>query len=157
MTHRDRSEYKTDSSVMAVCKPVTIPGMTGHVRRNTQLESNLIEQVRPLTVQLYEGALKAAQRQVSETSRELKQLRSEIEAEILDANTIIEDLEQRLAETTQRLLESAEELKQSHEARYQFERQAITLEAEVNQLRENSTYEELMKRIIALESKGENG
>lgn len=123
----------------------------------TELESNLIEQVRPLTVQLYEGALKAAQRQVSETSRELKQLRSEIEAEILDANTIIEDLEQRLAETTQRLHESAEELKQSHEARYQFERQAITLEAEVNQLRENSTYEELMKRIIALESKGENG
>jgi len=123
----------------------------------TELESNLIEQVRPLTVQLYEGALKAAQRQVSETSRELKQLRSEIEAEILDANTIIEDLEQRLAETTQRLHESAEELKQSHEARYQFERQAITLEAEVNQLRENSTYEELMKRIIVLESKGENG
>jgi len=36
LTHRDRSEYKTDSSVMAVCKPVTIPGMTGHVRRNTQ-------------------------------------------------------------------------------------------------------------------------
>ncbi|TVT30356.1 MAG: hypothetical protein FHK81_16950 [Marinobacter vinifirmus] len=35
MTHRDRSEYKTDSSVMAVCKSVTIPGMTGHVRRNT--------------------------------------------------------------------------------------------------------------------------
>ncbi|MEP1214109.1 MAG: hypothetical protein ABJM11_19385, partial [Marinobacter sp.] len=35
LTHRDRSEYKTDSSVMAVCKPVTIPGMTGHVRRNT--------------------------------------------------------------------------------------------------------------------------
>ena len=37
MTHRDRSEYKTDSSVMAVCKPVTIPGMTGHVRRNTHM------------------------------------------------------------------------------------------------------------------------
>ena len=37
MTHRDRSEYKTDSSVMAVCKPVTIPGMTGHVRRNTHI------------------------------------------------------------------------------------------------------------------------
>lgn len=36
MTHRDRSEYKTHSSVMAVCKSVTIPGMTGHVRRNTQ-------------------------------------------------------------------------------------------------------------------------
>lgn len=36
LTHRDRSEYKTDSSVMAVCKSVTIPGMTGHVRRNTQ-------------------------------------------------------------------------------------------------------------------------
>ncbi len=38
MTHRDRSEYKTHSSVMAVCKSVTIPGMTGHVRRNTHLE-----------------------------------------------------------------------------------------------------------------------
>ncbi|WP_431475116.1 EAL domain-containing protein [Marinobacter sp. KM021] len=37
MTHRDRSEYKTDSSAMAVCKSVTIPGMTGHVRRNTHL------------------------------------------------------------------------------------------------------------------------
>jgi len=34
--HRDRSEYKTDSSVMAVYKSVTIPGMTGHVCRNTQ-------------------------------------------------------------------------------------------------------------------------
>ncbi len=34
MTHRDRSAYKIDSSVKAVCKPVTIPGMTGHVRRN---------------------------------------------------------------------------------------------------------------------------
>ena len=42
MTHRDRSEYKTDSSVMAVCKPVTIPGMTGHVRRNTH-SSEIIE------------------------------------------------------------------------------------------------------------------
>ncbi len=38
MTHRDRSEYKIDSSVMAVCKSVTIPGMTGHVRRNTHRE-----------------------------------------------------------------------------------------------------------------------
>ncbi|KAE8543760.1 hypothetical protein F6453_3897 [Marinobacter nauticus] len=38
MTHRDRSEYKIDSSVMAVCKSVTIPGMTGHVRRNTQVQ-----------------------------------------------------------------------------------------------------------------------
>ncbi|MBK1851116.1 DNA-binding protein [Marinobacter sp. 1-4A] len=123
----------------------------------TELENNLIEQVRPLTVQLYEGALKAAQRQVSETSRELKQLRSEMEAEILDASTIIEELEQRLAETTQRLQESAVELKQVDKARYQFERQAITLEAEVRQLRENSTYEELMKRILALESKGKNG
>ena len=37
MTHRDRSEYKTRSSVKAVCKSVTIPGMTGHVRRNTHL------------------------------------------------------------------------------------------------------------------------
>ena len=37
MTHRDRSEYKTHSSVMAVCKSVTIPGMTGHVRRNTHV------------------------------------------------------------------------------------------------------------------------
>ena len=37
MTHRDRSEYKIDSSVMAVCKSVTIPGMTGHVRRNTHM------------------------------------------------------------------------------------------------------------------------
>ncbi|WP_449288482.1 hypothetical protein, partial [Marinobacter salarius] len=37
LTHRDRSEYKTHSSVMAVCKSVTIPGMTGHVRRNTQV------------------------------------------------------------------------------------------------------------------------
>ncbi|MDX1555248.1 MAG: hypothetical protein R3212_04415, partial [Xanthomonadales bacterium] len=36
MTHRDRSEYKTRSSVKAVCKSVTIPGMTGHVHRNTQ-------------------------------------------------------------------------------------------------------------------------
>jgi IS5 family transposase len=35
LTHRDRSEYKTRSSVKAVCKSVTIPGMTGHVRRNT--------------------------------------------------------------------------------------------------------------------------
>ncbi|WP_227664052.1 hypothetical protein, partial [Marinobacter salarius] len=40
LTHRDRSEYKTHSSVMAVCKSVTIPGMTGHVRRNTQWESH---------------------------------------------------------------------------------------------------------------------
>ncbi|MGK0417704.1 MAG: hypothetical protein ACJAST_002809, partial [Halopseudomonas sp.] len=37
LTHRDRSEYKTRSSVKAVCKSVTITGMTGHVRRNTQL------------------------------------------------------------------------------------------------------------------------
>ena len=35
MTHRDRSAYKTLSSVKAVCKSVTITGMTGHVRRNT--------------------------------------------------------------------------------------------------------------------------
>ncbi|WP_304102773.1 hypothetical protein, partial [Marinobacter antarcticus] len=39
LTHRDRSEYKTHSSVMAVCKSVTIPGMTGHVRRNTHIFS----------------------------------------------------------------------------------------------------------------------
>ncbi len=122
-----------------------------------ELENNLVEQIRPLTVQIYDGALKAAQRQVSETSRELKQLRLEIDAEILDANAIIEDLEQRLAHSTQRLQETSEELKQSEEARYRYERQAITLEAEVNQLRENSTHEELMKRIIALESKGKNG
>ena len=36
LTHRDRPEYKTESSVLAVCKSVTISGMTGHVRRNTQ-------------------------------------------------------------------------------------------------------------------------
>tara|TARA_R110001583_G_scaffold42556_12_gene135419 strand:- start:1079 stop:1663 length:585 start_codon:yes stop_codon:yes gene_type:complete len=118
-----------------------------------ELENKLVEQVRPLTIQLYEGALKAAQRQVSETSRELKNLRSEMEAEVLDANTIIEELEQRLVETTQQLQESAADLKQSDKARYQFERQAISFEAEVKQLRENSTYEELMRRIISLESK----
>ncbi|MFT6464990.1 hypothetical protein [Halopseudomonas sp.] len=39
MTHRDRSEYKTRSSVKAVCKSVTITGMTGHVRRNTHLSA----------------------------------------------------------------------------------------------------------------------
>jgi len=122
-----------------------------------ELENNLVEQVRPLAVQLYDGALKAAQKQVSETSRELKQLKSEIEAEILDANTIIEELEQRLEDTTQRLQESAAELKQSQEARHQFERQAFTLEAEVKQLRENSSYEELMKRIIALEIQRSDG
>ncbi|MGE6607181.1 hypothetical protein ACQKE4_11765, partial [Halomonas sp. NPDC076908] len=32
----DRSAYKTLSSVKAVCKSITITGMTGHVRRNTQ-------------------------------------------------------------------------------------------------------------------------
>jgi hypothetical protein len=37
---------------MAVCKSVTIPGMTGHVRRNTQLsESDL-----PFTVDLLDEA-----------------------------------------------------------------------------------------------------
>ncbi|PTB99806.1 hypothetical protein C9993_01470 [Marinobacter sp. Z-F4-2] len=123
----------------------------------SELENHLIEQVRPLTVQLYEGALKAAQRQVSETSHELKQLKSEIEAEILDANAIIEDLEQRLTDTSQRLAETSEELKQSQKDRYKFERQAITLDAEVKHLREKSSYEELMKRIIALESRGDNG
>ena len=76
-----------------------------------------------------------------------------MEAEVLDANTIIEELEQRLVETTQQLQESAADLKQSDKARYQFERQAISFEAEVKQLRENSTYEELMRRIISLESK----
>jgi len=45
LTHRDRSEYKTHSSVMAVCKSVTIPGMTGHVRRNTQVPKELMAQV----------------------------------------------------------------------------------------------------------------
>ncbi|WP_336268598.1 hypothetical protein, partial [Vreelandella arctica] len=40
LTHRDRSAYKTLSSVKAVCKSVTITGMTGHVRRNTQLYRN---------------------------------------------------------------------------------------------------------------------
>jgi len=121
-----------------------------------ELEKNLVEQVRPLTVQLYDGALKAAQRQVSETSRELKQLKSEIDAEILDANAIIEDLEQQLADSAQRLQETSEKLKKSDEARYKHERQAITVEAELKQLRENSTYEEMMKRITALESKGKN-
>jgi len=121
----------------------------------TELESKLIDHLRPLTVQIYEGALKAAQRQVSETSRELKQLQSDVEAEIQDAKTIIEELEQRLTDITGQLQGSAAELKQSQEASYQFERQAIALEAEVKQLRENSTYEELMKRIIALESKSE--
>ena len=37
-----------------------------------ELEGKLIDHLRPLAVQIYEGALKAAQRQVSETSRELK-------------------------------------------------------------------------------------
>jgi len=48
LTHRDRSEYKTHSSVMAVCKSVTIPGMTGHVRRNTHkqaLMSQMLEEI----------------------------------------------------------------------------------------------------------------
>ena len=65
--------------------------------------------------------------------------------------------EQRLTDASQRLAATSEELKQSQEARYEFERQAITLEAEVKHLRENSTYEELMKRIVALESRGHNG
>jgi three-Cys-motif partner protein len=46
LTHRDRSEYKTRSSVKAVRKSVTIPGMTGHVRRNTQLEAIQESEVR---------------------------------------------------------------------------------------------------------------
>lgn len=83
--------------------------------------------------------------------------RKKVEAEIQDAKSIIDDLEQRLADTTHQLQETTTELKQSQEARYQFERQAIALGAEVNQLRENSTHEELMKRILALESKNENG
>ena len=36
MTHRDRSAYKTRASERAVSRSVTIAGMTGHVRRNTQ-------------------------------------------------------------------------------------------------------------------------
>lgn len=122
-----------------------------------ELEGRLVDHLRPLTVQIYEGALKAAQRQVSETSREIKRLQLEVEAEIQDAKSIIDDLEQRLADTTHQLQETTTELKQSQEARYQFERQAIALGAEVNQLRENSTHEELLKRILALESKNENG
>lgn len=122
-----------------------------------ELEGRLVDHLRPLTVQIYEGALKAAQRQVSETSREIKRLQLEVEAEIQDAKSIIDDLEQRLTDTTHQLQETTTELKQSQEARYQFERQAIALGAEVNQLRENSTHEELMKRILALESKNENG
>ncbi|RBP30724.1 plasmid replication DNA-binding protein KfrA [Marinobacter pelagius] len=143
---KDKSETNDDLRLPAELEDLVI-----------ELEKNIVEQVRPIAIQLYDGALKAAQRQVSETSRELKQLKSEIEAEILDANAIIEDLEQRLTDASQRLAATSEELKQSQEARYEFERQAITLEAEVKHLRENSTYEELMKRIVALESRGHNG
>ena len=56
MTHRDRSEYKTRSSVKAVCKSVTITGMTGHVRRNTQLKRNMPKDTRIATLYQRLGA-----------------------------------------------------------------------------------------------------
>lgn len=117
-----------------------------------ELEKNLTEQVRPLTVRLYEGALRAAQKQVSESSRELKQIKAEAEAEMTDANAIINDFEQRLADTQEELQKTKDELIQAQEDRDKNEREAIALGAEVKHLRENSTFEEMMKRIVALEN-----
>jgi len=75
-----------------------------------ELEKYLTEQVRPLTIRLYEGSLRAAQKQVSESSRELKQVKAAAEAEMTDANAIIDGLEQRLADTEHELQKTKDEL-----------------------------------------------
>lgn len=117
-----------------------------------ELEKYLTEQVRPLTNRLYEGSLRAAQKQVSESSRELKQVKAAAEAEMTDANAIIDGLEQRLADTEHELQKTKDELKLSQDDRDKYERNAIELGAEVKHLRDNSTFEEMMKRIVALEN-----
>jgi hypothetical protein len=127
----------------------------------SELEQNVVSQIRPLTVKLYEGALKAAQKQVSETSRELKQTKEDAEAEMQEADAIIQGLEKRLETNELELKMTKEKLKESEEERQKWERNSIVLGVEVKELRKASkfeaSFEEMMKRLEALENNKEKG
>ena len=113
-----------------------------------QASKVLSAQIRSMTVKLNEIAVKSASRQVADFTREYKEFKDQTEAELRDAASIIDELENKNLELD-RNLKAAVEAKENALVKAEADREkAIFLEA---RMKEMSRIEELVNRLNALE------
>jgi len=113
-----------------------------------QVSKILSAQIRSMSIKLNEIAVRSASRQVADITREYKELKDQTEAELKDAASIIEELENKNLELS-RNLEAEIEAKETAIGRAEADREkAIALEARMKGM---SGIEEIVNRLTALE------
>lgn len=108
-----------------------------------QLVDEFGGQIRAMADRLNTHAVKAAERQVAEVTREYQELKEQSEAEQQDASLIITELEEQLGTQTERYEAMREHAEKEHS-------RAIKLEAQVSEM---ANAEKIFERISALEAK----
>lgn len=114
----------------------------------------LLTHLRSITVSIHQSATKVAERQVSEITRQYKELEEQTEAELKDAGVIIEKLESEKLQLEDRLEQSQGRLEEALKDSEHHERKAFQLETK---LKEMKGVEDLIKRLEALEQKAASG
>ncbi|MAK48707.1 DNA-binding protein [Marinobacter sp.] len=114
----------------------------------------LLTHLRSITVSIHQSATKVAERQVSEITRQYKELEEQTEAELKDAGVIIEKLESEKLQLEDRLEQSQGRLEKALKDSEHHERKAFQLETK---LKEMKGVEDLIKRLEALEQKAASG
>lgn len=116
----------------------------------SELTRELSGQIRTVGTKLHEDAVKSASRQVSEITREYKELQEQTEAELKDAAKIIEELEAKNFDL-QNNLDLAIRARDTALAKAEEDREKfISMEAK---MREMVGIEEVIKRLTALEDR----
>ncbi|ROQ48435.1 plasmid replication DNA-binding protein KfrA [Marinobacter sp. 3-2] len=108
-----------------------------------QLIEEFGSQIRKIADRLNTHAVKSAERQVAEVTREYQELKEQSEAEQKDASSIISELEEQLRNQTERFDAMREHAEREHA-------KAIKLEAQISEM---ANAEKIFERISALEAK----
>jgi chromosome segregation ATPase len=111
---------------------------------------SLLTHLRSITVSIHQSATKAADRQVAEITRQFKELEEQTEAELKDAEVIIEKLESDKNTLRCNLAKTEEYLESARKEVSHYERKVFELET---QLKEMKSVEGLIQRLEALEKK----
>lgn len=108
----------------------------------------LSAQIRSMSINLNEVAVKSATRQVADITREYNELKEQNEAELKDATTIIEELERKNLEL-ENALQVANQSREKALERAEKEREkAISMEARMNEM---AGIEDIMNWLRTLE------
>lgn len=114
----------------------------------------LLSHLRSIAVTIHQASTKVAERQVSEMTRQYKELEEQTEAELKDAEVIIKKLESETTDLKHNLAITEEKLQSAREEADKQERKAFQLEAK---LQEMKGVESLIERIKALEESAAKG